>query len=308
MTKQVQYATQSSVSDPGDFAEWLDSVPAEIAAIQRVSRQLVLHYRSPDLAEQAIAAPRMSEIDTRYADLMLERLRQLDDGPLAADRAPSQRLIGCCRDFTLLYVTMARHHGIPARARVGFASYFLPGWFVDHVVAEVWDQNAGRWRLVEAEIGDEHADPNDGVVLDPLDIPRDRFLVGPQAWLACRWGEADPERFVVAPNLEIPDTRSWPYLAHNLIHDLVALNKQEMVLWDIWGMMEQDTPPTAEQMTRLDALAERLAAPDLTTAAIRHLADRPEFQVPPTITSVNPLDGSLRQVTLRASAVGVPAE
>ena len=30
-------------------------------------------------------------------------------------RQPGQRLVGCCRDFTVLFVPMARHKGIPSR-------------------------------------------------------------------------------------------------------------------------------------------------------------------------------------------------
>jgi len=56
----------------------------------------------------------------------------------------------------LLFVAMARHHGIPARARVGFAGYLVVGWWLDHA---------------------------------------NGFLVGPDAWRACRSGAADPATF-----------------------------------------------------------------------------------------------------------------
>jgi hypothetical protein len=38
-----------------------------------------------------------------------------------------------------LFVSFARAHGIPARTRVEFAGYFMPGWWLDHVVGEIWD-------------------------------------------------------------------------------------------------------------------------------------------------------------------------
>jgi hypothetical protein len=78
----------------------------------------------------------------------------------------------CC------FVAMARHKGIAARARVGFATYFDPGWFIDHVVAEVWDEQEVRWRLVEPEIGDNHVSEASGVTVDPLDVAEDMFLTG----------------------------------------------------------------------------------------------------------------------------------
>lgn len=79
---------------------------------------------------------------------MLGRLFETDDRPLTEERPPEKRLLGCCRDFTVLLVAVARHEGIPARARVGFAAYFIDGYNVDHEVAEVWDAGEGRWRLV----------------------------------------------------------------------------------------------------------------------------------------------------------------
>src|SRR5256886_10114387 len=36
----------------------------------------------------------------------------LDPRPLAEARPPERRLVGCCRDFTVLLCAMARHHGI----------------------------------------------------------------------------------------------------------------------------------------------------------------------------------------------------
>jgi transglutaminase-like putative cysteine protease len=44
--------------------------------------------------------------------------------------------------FTLLLVALPRARGIPARARVGFGTYFEPGQFLDHRVAEWWNERA----------------------------------------------------------------------------------------------------------------------------------------------------------------------
>jgi hypothetical protein len=75
---------------------------------------------------------------------------------------------------------------------------------MDHVVAEVWDAQEQRWRLIDAELPDGHVDPTDGAVLDPLDLPGNRFIVAPDAWLRCREGKDDPDRYLVSPFLDIP--------------------------------------------------------------------------------------------------------
>jgi hypothetical protein len=283
------YAAQSPVTEPGAFANRLDAVPDDIASIKDVARQLVFHYRGDgDWAEHGIAAERIGEIDTRYADAMFRRLFELKDAPLTEPRQPGERLVGCCRDFTVLFLAIARHKGIPARSRVGFATYFAPGWNVDHVVAEVWDAGEGRWRLVDAELDAGHVDSTDDTELDPLDLPRDRFITGPQAWLACRAENADPERFVVAPDLDIPDTRGWPYLMHNLVHDLASLNRHEMLLWEDWGILLHDEPMLPDHLDLLDQTAALMMAPDSTPATLGELYARDEFRVPSTITSFSP--------------------
>jgi transglutaminase-like putative cysteine protease len=164
---------------------------------------LVVHYRLGHLFDLEIPEERLPEIDTRYAEPMLARIVELEEGSLAEERRPEKRLVGCCRDFTVLFVAMARHLGIPARARVGFADYFVPGFNVDHEVAEVWNPGEQRWRLVDSEI----EGPPIGARFDPTDVPRERFIVGGLAWRMCRDGRADPETFLVDPELEIEDTR-----------------------------------------------------------------------------------------------------
>jgi hypothetical protein len=218
---------------------------------------------------------------------MLAHIFELSDLPLTAPRAPNQRMLGCCRDFTVLFLTIARAHGVPARARVGFATYFEPGWYIDHVVAEVWDAGLQRWLMVDAELADDHVDPADRTLVDPENLSASQFVTGPAAWLACRSGHADPARHVVDPGLDIPPTRGWPYLRHNLIHDLAALSGREMVLWDNWGWTDPDADPGPEQLAVLDELATRTSR-DATIAQIEEFYVRDGLRVPAHVTSYSP--------------------
>jgi hypothetical protein len=295
----VYYASQSRVTEPGTMSHCLTDLPDDLAALQRVARGLVIHYRAEKPSAHGIPEERLAEIDSRYAETMLARLAELDDRPLTEARPPKERLVGCCRDFTVLFLTMARGLGIPARARVGFATYFIPAFKVDHEVAEVWDAGDRRWRLVDAELDDDHIDPNDGAQVDPLDVPRDRFLVAGTAWQRCRAGDADPETFLVAPDLDIEDTRSWPYLRHNLVHDLAALNKLEMILWDSWGLIGQEQLAERE-LELLDRAARATVSADPDLSELRRLYDdEPVLKVPATVTSYSPLGGEPRKIALR---------
>lgn len=285
-TDLAYYASHSRFSDPGVHAGMLDDVSGDLAAMKDAVTPLVFHYMGDgDWATNGIAPDRRGEIDLRYAERMLGRLRELSARPLGEMRPPSERMVGCCRDFTLLFVSLLRHHGIPARSRVGFAAYFLAEWNVDHVVAEVWDAGEGRWRLIDPELHAGHVDPTDSTEVDPLDIPRSRFLVGADAWLRCRESGDDPGRYLVSPFLDIPETRGFPYLMHNLVHDLAALNKREMILWDDWGITEGWSSITTEHLALLDQTARAILAPEATVRDLQRLYDRDEFRVPAVVTS-----------------------
>jgi hypothetical protein len=291
------YATQSTVSDPG--AAVLSRVPADLDGIRRVARGLVIHFRVGDPLGNGIPEERLGEIDTRYADAMLAQLATLSGCALDEQRPPRERLVGCCRDFTLLFISFARAAGIPVRMRTGFAAYFVKGWAVDHAVAEVWDAAEERWRLVDPELADDHVDPHDGLRVDPLDVPRDRFITAGTAWRDCRAGADDPARFVVDPGLEIPETRGWPQIQFSTVLDLAALNKVEMLMWDGWGLAVR--APGAAELELLDRVAALTASADPPLAELAALYAEPLLRVPETVTSFDPRGGPPREVVLRPS-------
>lgn len=292
------WASQSPVTDPGAAAAAINALPDELASLREACSQLVFHYRAGgDFAANGVSPQRMSEIDTRYADAMLAIVLERGEPSLARSRAAADRLVGCCRDATVFFLTLARHKGIAARARVGFAAYIRPGWLVDHVVAEVWDAAVGRWRLVDPEMDGGWVPEVNGHKVSWLDLTADEFVTGPRAWRAARDGSSDPDRYVVAPELDIPGLRGWPYLAHNAIHDLAALNKTEMLLWDIWGMeLGHDLEVPAADAAVLDEVCALTSDPQVSAEVLAGLGRRPGLQVPPTVTSVDPNGGPPRKV------------
>jgi Transglutaminase-like superfamily len=119
------WKSQSKFTDPGAAGAVIDELPADLAALRGASSELVFHYRGDgDWAENGVPAERAGEIDTRYADAMFALLLSRGEPTLARKRLPPDRVVGCCRDATLLFVSLARRKGIPARMRVGFAAYF----------------------------------------------------------------------------------------------------------------------------------------------------------------------------------------
>jgi hypothetical protein len=302
MSGVIDWGGQSGVTDPGPARAALDELPPALAALRAASSRLVFHYRAGgDFAENGVPAERIGEINTRYADAMLALILGRGEPALGRERRPPDRVVGCCRDATVLFLALARHKGIPARARVGFAAYLHPGWLIDHVVAEVWDAVDGRWRLVDPEMRGDWTPELNGRRVDWLDLGGDQFVTGPRAWEASRAGAIDPERVAVDPGLDVPVLRGWPNLARNVIHDLAALNKTEMLLWDAWGMQFGlgPGPVPAADAALLDEVSAITADPGVSPATVAALAARDGLRVPPTVTSFDPGGGPPREVTLR---------
>jgi transglutaminase-like putative cysteine protease len=103
----------------------IDDLPADLASLRAVSQQLVAHYAgSSDGTSGPVEGEQLSEVDTRYAQAMFAHLLAKGPPTLSRPRPAEERIVGCCRDFAVLFVAMARHKGYPARVRVGYATYF----------------------------------------------------------------------------------------------------------------------------------------------------------------------------------------
>lgn len=228
-----EYVRQSKITDPGAYAHLYDNLPTDNAALLRVVQGLVTHFANSENGYRP-AKERLIEVDSRYVPDMLRRIIELDDRPLTEARPVEKRLVGCCRDFAVLFASMARHQGKAVRTRVGFAAYFVPNFYADHVVVEHWHE--GRWHLIDAQIKPTFVGAN-GITFDTHDIPRDLFVNAGQAWQMCRTGTVDPKWFAVNPG---DPEYGLDYIRASLLQDLAALNRMEMLQWDLWGLAVED--------------------------------------------------------------------
>jgi hypothetical protein len=279
------YRTQSRMSDPGAAAHLLDALPQDdLTALCRVVQTIYQHMSSKD-----ITPARRRDVDLRRADLIWQRIYDIDPRPLTEPRAKEQRVVGCCRDASLLLCSMLRHQGIPARLRMGFARYIkiAAGFHVDHVVAEVWD--SGRWKLVDPEQTDDLIEHN-GIKFDVQDIPHDEFIIGGQAWQAVRAKQMLPEVFG-----DHPSNRLWRgkwAIRQRMMQDALALNKIEYLLWDTWSLMAMEPAPNAADLRWLDhvaALTRGNENYEIDFAAVRELADDPRLKPPQRFMTYSPV-------------------
>ena len=294
------YAAQSTFSDPGELVAHYADLPRDPAQLARITRDLLIHRLEGEMFGHTHPVDRLhNDAETRYVDDILRLLVARDGASLTRRREPADRFVGTCRDFALLHTSFLRHAGVPARTRCGFADYFGDGGFhVDHVVTEYWDAERG-WLLADPELADPFVTGHWKVDFDPMDVPRDRFLVAGEAWRAIREEGADPETFGLHPPEQGP---FWGerFVSGNIRLDLAALNKVEPLLWDVWGEAEGEPGHPLPEPDRLfyDRVAPVVGG-DPSFDAVRTLFTEDDvLRTPKTVTCYAPFNGPSR-VTLR---------
>ncbi len=243
----------ANYSTAGRHADLFKDLPRGPQALAGVVQGLLMHEHISSAYGLELNADQHAQAHVRSVEGMLEGIADHDPRPLTAARAPGERHVGVCRHFTLMHVAMLRDQGVPARARCGFGAYFEKGMFLDHWVTEYWNGLEGRWSLVDSQLDQRQRELFE-ITFDPLDVPRDQFLVAGDAWMRCRWAKADPQTFGIL------DMHGLWFIASNVIRDVAALNNREMLPWDTWGGMTMNDAEL--DLAFIDRLAAMTLEPD----------------------------------------------
>jgi hypothetical protein len=247
------YRSQSRFSDPGRHAPLFDALPDNVEDLVKIAQGLVIY----DVVAENFYGHRLSDkqksmIHLRHVEHMLDVLLEMDDRPLDVPRPFAQRLSGRCHHYELLFVSMLRHKGFAARERGGFAAYFNAPKFEDHVVAEYWDRTRGRWIRADAQLDHIWLSRLKGVRA-PLALSAEDFVPAGSAWRRCREEGADPNLYGIS---FVPLQGLW-FIAGSLIREMAALNKDELLPWDVWGAQpKRDATLAPEELELFDKLAE----------------------------------------------------
>ena len=289
------YRIPSGTTSIGKHSDRVNALPDEVRAIFQVVQGLLVHdswldrYGLKWRREQACSGT---------VEQILNKALQLDTRSLAIPRSPAQRVIGCCRDFSVVLCAMLRHKGIAARCRCGFATYLAPrGKFEDHWICEYWNALEQRWVLVDPQI-DPFQQSFLQVEFSPLDIPASEFLLAGRAWLGCRNGEWAPDQFGISLDPTVVGLESlyglW-FVRGNLLRDFAALNKVETVpflvlrargrSWEPWRLVgSRDDEVSSEDRDCLDRVATWCLDPDQSFRSLRNAFKmNTDLQPPPEV-------------------------
>jgi hypothetical protein len=134
-------------------------------------------------------------------------------------------------------------------------------------------------------------------------VPREQFVVAGEAWIRCRDGSLDPSRC----GLEGEGQSGWWWVAGNLVRDVAALSKMELLPWDMWGGMPGPGGTIGDALAgELDRLAAITADPGR-AAGSRAGYQSERFRVPAEVyNAVRETSEPVIEVESAAPAVSCP--
>lgn len=274
------YAAPGLMTDPREHAPLFDDLPRDVAALCKVVQGVMIHIFWAERYGIKLSDERKNEVQIRSVARKLAHILELDPRPLSDARSLDKKLVGNCRDFSVMLTALLQHQGVPARARCGFGRYFMPGKYEDHWVCEYWHATENRWRFVDGQL-DEFQQQALRMRFSPLDVPRTMFITGGKAWQMCRAGQADPDRFGIF------DMHGLWFVRGDFVRDVAALNKMELLPWDGWGIIEtKDNDLSAADLAFLDRVAELTQGDVPQFDAVRAVYESDaRLRVPPVIRS-----------------------
>jgi hypothetical protein len=270
------FKSHGEASEPGPYLEALSGLPGDIKHLCGIVQGLVVHPAW--ISEYGVEIPRsrvLAEQQSRTVVEMLDTILELDPGPLTKARPPGLRIVGTCRNFSLLLCSILRARGVPARLRCGFAPYFSKDRFEDHWICEYWSEVDKYWVRVDPQLDAMQREAL-AIQFDSMDIPIDAYLYAGEIWVMCRRGRVEPEL------CGIYGLNGLGFIKGNIVRDILALNRIEAMPWDSgWGILGGGFPGDVDrdEMGYIDRLA-RCSANSLVHLAHSFFNDDDKIRFP----------------------------
>jgi hypothetical protein len=264
------YRQPGVMTEPGEYFHLLENLPKRIPDLCKTVQGVILHIFWSEAYGVKLSEERKKEVHFRKVEEMLARIADLDKQPINVARDPEMRVVGNCRDYSVLLCALLRHNGMPARARCGFATYFTRDKYEDHWICEYWNDEEKRWVRVDAQLDSLQLAYLE-IDFNPHDMPAGKFLSGGEVWQLCRSGELDPDL------CGIFDMKGLWFVQGDLVRDFMALNKSEVLPWDCNEFMGgPDAEVSPEDYQLLDKIAELITNGDAAFAETRSLYESDE--------------------------------
>ena len=239
------YREHGKHTDPGEYAELFAGLPESLQGMcDWINTQLIHPAVIKRFADVLPEGRTREDADFYSVQDMLRELAIRNPQGLTMARTPAERLILSCRFNAMLFVSVMKSRGVPARVRVGFAGYIDPksSKHFDHWITEIWNEGESRWMSIDG---------------DTNRVDFNEFELAGDVWLRARKGEIEPQHYGVF--------KWWGlgYILGNLCHDLYACLNHELIYWEGPELFHREPEQlSVEEVAFVDRLAHLLKCPE----------------------------------------------
>lgn len=193
--------------------------------------------------------------------MLAELLRR--DKTYSINRKIEDKIHVCCREEAILLASILKAKNIPARVRSGFTKYVnLSGKQAgDHWITEYYDLKKEKWTLVDADMCfDKNILEEYHIDFNLLDIPREKFIFGAEAYLGIRQNKLKPEEIYYSSS---PLTLGIEASIRGLFYDFHSLMNDEIIFLHMPKyIIDKNFKLTEEEYIELDELASLMLEPE----------------------------------------------
>lgn len=270
------YKQTSLYTDLGLYKDFAKGLPNDIEKLCLLQRNQIIHPF--DLSDEEMRKnsnscygdmTKVSKTRLRYendlfptAQAMLAELLRKDKN-YSLDRKIEDKIHVCCREQAILLASILKAKGFSARVRSGFAKYVNTSLKAagDHWITEYYDIKKEKWTLVDADMYfDENSLDKHHIDFSLLDIPRNKFIFGAEAYLGLRTGKFKDEEIYYASN---PITIGLKASIRGLFYDFHSLMNDEIIFLHLPKYInDKNFELSEEEYKELDELATLMLDPD----------------------------------------------
>ena len=269
------YKETSLYTDLGLYKEFAKSLPDDIKELCHLQRHQIIHpfdMKDKEMRNNSNSfygdMTKLKETSLCFENdlyptaisMLAELLRRNKNYTI--DRPIEDKIHVCCREQAILLAAILKAKGIPARVRSGFANYACLGNGAgDHWITEYYNEEKGRWTLVDAAMYfDDETLKEYGIDFDLIDIPRDKFIFGAEAYLKLRNKEMSDKDIYYSST---PRTYGLKGALHGLFYDFHSLMNNEIIFLHLPKyIVDKNLELSEEEYIELDNLAELTLNPD----------------------------------------------
>lgn len=284
------YKETSLYTDLGMYKDFAKSLPNDIEKLCLLQRNQIIHpfdlldaKKRKDSNSYYGDMTKISKTSLCYendlfptAQAMLAELLRRDKN-YSLNRKIENKIHVCCREQAILLTSILKAKGFSARVRSGFAKYVDMSIQEagDHWITEYYDIKNQKWILVDADmyfsediLKEYHID------FSLLDIPRDKFIFGAEAYLGLRTNKFRDEEIYYASS---PITFGVKASIHGLFYDFHSLMNDEIIFLHLPKyIVDKNFELSEDEFVELDKLAKLMLEPDKNFDSLKYIWENNE--------------------------------